>query len=184
MSTQNLSSVAYNVVGQYNEAGKNLVRAYRVGTDRAVGIVNQRFESVVKARSLPLVTDTVKANLLGAEQKITGLVSRGANLGADRADITLDQIARGVNFGIERLTTAGAKVENVLGASAVQTVNALSMPAAQVSLQIAHLLAESSKRVADKVAGEEIVVAVAAKKKAVKKAVAKKPAAKRATRRA
>jgi hypothetical protein len=179
MSTQNLSSVAYNVVGQYNEAGKNLVRAYRAGTDRAVGAVDKTFVTVVTARPLPLVTDTVKTNLIGAEQKITGLVSRGAKLGADRADVALDQIARGVNFGIERLSSASAKVENALVASAVQAVNDLTMPAAQVSLQFANLLAQGSKRVADKVAGEEIVVAVVAKKKAVKKA-----AAKRATRRA
>jgi len=182
MSTQNLSSVAFDVVGQYSEAGKTLVHAYRVGTDRAVSAVNARFASVVNARSLPLVTDTVKAKLIGAETKIAGVVSRGATLGANGADFTIDQVARAANVGIERLSSATARVENVIGASAVQKVNTLALPAATVSLQIANFVADSSKVLSDRVVGAEAIVVKPARK-AAKKVAAKKPVKKVATKR-
>jgi len=182
MSTQNLSSVAFNVVDQYSEAGKTLVRAYRVGSERAVNAVTTRFESAVNARSLPLVTETVKANLIGAEQKIAGVVARGVTLGANGADFTIDQVARVANGGIERLSSAGARVEKVIGATAAQKVNTLALPAATVSLQIASFVAESSKFLSERVTGvEDIVVAPA--KRAAKKVAKTKPAAKRASRR-
>jgi hypothetical protein len=181
MSTQPLSSIAFDVVGQYTEAGKSLVRAYRVGSDRAVTAVNERFESVVNARTLPLVNDTLKANLIGAEQKIAGVVARGVTLGADGADVTIDRIARGVNVGLERLAGAGARVEGVVGTGTVERVNALALPAATLSLQIATFVAESSKLLSERVAGPEQIV-VAPVKKAARK-VAKKRAT-RSTRRA
>ncbi|SCK58338.1 hypothetical protein VAR608DRAFT_6220 [Variovorax sp. HW608] len=37
MSTQNISSAAIHVVGQYNDAGKTLVNAYRAGAYRLLG---------------------------------------------------------------------------------------------------------------------------------------------------
>ena len=37
MTTQTFSSVAVHVVGQYNEAGKTLVSAYRTGAHRLLG---------------------------------------------------------------------------------------------------------------------------------------------------
>jgi hypothetical protein len=181
MSTQNLSSVAFDVVGQYNQAGKQLVRAYRVGSDRAVDAVNARFESAVNARPLALVSDTIKANLIGAEKKLTGVVSRGVNLGANGAEFTINQAARVANGSIERMVNVGERVESVIGATAVQRVNTLALPAATMSLQIANFVAQSSKFLSERVTGVEEVVAPA--KKAAKK-VAKKPAAKRTARRA
>jgi hypothetical protein len=172
MSTQNLSSVAINVVDQYSEAGKTLVHAYRVSSKRAVNAVTTRFESAVNARSLPLVTETVKANMIGAEQKITGVVARGVNRGANGADYTIDQAARVANGGIERLSSAGARVEKFIGATAVQKVNTLALPAATVSLQIANFVAESSKFLSERVTGAEDIVV--APKRAAKKAAAKR----------
>jgi hypothetical protein len=180
MSTQNLSSVASNVVDQYSEAGKTLVHAYRVGTERAVNAVNARFASVVNARSLPLVNDTLKANLIGAQQKIASVVSRSVTLGTNGAEYTIEQVARAATGGIERLSSAGDRVEKVIGAAAVQKANTLVLPAVNVSLQIANFVAEGSKFLSERVTGVEEIVVPA--KKAAKTVARKKPAAKRATR--
>jgi hypothetical protein len=179
MSTQTLSTVAMNVVDQYNLAGKHLVRAYRAGTERAVGAVNERFASAVQARSLPLVNELVKASVIDAQQQVAGIVAFGLGMGANGADLTIDQVSRRVANGIERLTNATTRVESVIGATTLDKVGVLALPVAYVSLEIANAVAEGTKRLSDRVAGEEemIVVATPAKK------AAKKTAARR-TRRA
>ena len=173
MSTQTLTSVAINVVGQYNQAGKQLVRAYRVGTERAVGAVSERFAAVVNARQLPLVNDNVKASLIVAEQQIAGLVANGLNAGAKGADTTIDQLARGVKGGIERIAATGSKIETVFNVSMLDTVGVLALPVAYVSLEIGNIVAQGTKRLTERVAGagaDDIVVATTAKKAAQKRA--------------
>ena len=174
MTTQTLTSVALNVVGQYNQAGKQLVRAYRAGTERAVGAVNERFASTVNARSLPLVTDTVKGSLIDAQQQVAGMVSFGLSMGANGADLAIDQVSTRVGKGIERLSGSTVRVENLIGSSALQTVGTLAMPVALASLELANVVANGSKRLSDRVAGaEEVVVAAPAKKTAAKKRAAR-----------
>ena len=167
MSTQNFTSVALNVVGQYNQAGKQLVRAYRAGSERVVRNVNERFAAILDRRALPLVTDTVKSSLIDAQQVLAGFVSTGVSLGSDRADAGIDSVTRGVKSGIEGLAGAGARIETAFNVQALDTVGTLVMPLAQVSLEIAHRVAQGSKRVSERVAGEEVIAAPV-------KAVAKK----------
>jgi hypothetical protein len=157
MSTQTFTSVALNVVGQYNQAGKQLVHAYRAGSDRVVRNVNERFAAALDARSLPLVTDVVKSSLIDAQQLLAGFVSSGVAKGTDRADAGIDSVARGVMSGIEGLAGAGARLESAFNVQALDTVGTLTLPLAQVSLEIANRVAQGSKVVSERVAGEEIV---------------------------
>jgi len=173
MTTQTFTSVAINVVGQYNQAGKQLVRAYRVGAERAVHGVNERFASAVNARSLPLVNHAVKASLIDAQQLLSGFVATGLDLGSNGADLTIDRVARGVKGGIERISDTTAGIESALNTSALNTVGILALPMAHVSLELANKLAQGSKRLSDRVAGDGEVVS-AASPKAAKKRVQRK----------
>jgi len=178
MSTQTLTSVAMNVVGQYNQAGKQLVRAYRAGTARAVDAVNERFASAVNARSLPLVNDQVKSSLIDAQQQAAGFVTFGLGLPASGADITIDQVARRVNMGIERISGTTARIETAFDTTALEKVGVFALPMAHVSLELANVVAKGSKRLSARVAGNDDVAVSAPAKKAAKKRV------QRATRRA
>jgi hypothetical protein len=169
MSTQTLSSVAMNVVDQYNLAGKQLVRAYRAGTERAVGAVNERFASAVNARSLPLVNDQVKQSVIEAQQQVAGLLAFGLGMGANGADLTIDQVSRRVASGIERIVGATSRVESVIGASTLDKVGVLAMPAVFLSLEIANVVAEGSKRLSERVAGVEDIIVAPTRKTAAKK---------------
>jgi hypothetical protein len=167
MTHQTFSTVAINVVGQYNQAGKQLVNAYRAGSDRVVRNVNERFAAMLDARSLPLVTETVKSSLIDAQQVLSGFVTSSVAMGSDRAESGIDNVARGVKTGIEGLAGAGARIETALNVQALDTVSTLALPLAQVSLEIAHRVAKGSKRVSERVAGDEVIAAPV-------KAVAKK----------
>ena len=172
MSTPTLSTVVRDVVGQYHVAGKQFVRAYRAGTERAVGAVNERFASAVNARSLPLVTDSVKTGLIEAQQQVAGFVAFGLGLGANGADATIDQLARRFGNGIERVAGVRSRVESALGTSTLDRIGAFALPAAKLSLQIANVVADGSNRLSERVVGVEKTAAKApARKAAAKKRV-------------
>ena len=47
MSNKNLSSVATAVIESYGNTAINMINAYRVGGERVIGFVDQRFEAAV-----------------------------------------------------------------------------------------------------------------------------------------
>jgi hypothetical protein len=170
MSTQTLSSVASNVVGQYTQVGKLIVGTYRAGAQRLVNDANTRYAEFLNSRSLPLVNDAVKASLIDAQQQIAGLVEGGITSGTDRADQVIDFVAGGVNGGIQRIASTADRVATAFDSNVITTVGSLTMPAAQVSLEIANRAVEGTKRLSARVIGADAQVA-AATKGAVKKAV-------------
>ena len=173
MSTQTLSSVASNVVGQYSQVGKLIVGAYRTGAQRLVSGANTRYAAFLNGRSLPLVNEAVKASLIDVQQQIAGAVVGGINTGSDRADQAIDLVAGGVNGGIERVAATAERVEAAFNTTAITTVGSLTMPVAQVSLEIANRAVAGTKRLSERVVGAEqgVIDMAAPAKRAVKKAV-------------
>jgi hypothetical protein len=173
MSTQTFSSVASHVVGQYSQVGKLIVGTYRTGAQRLVSGANTRYAAFLNSRSLPLVNEAVKASLIDVQQRIAGVVSGRIASGTDRAEQAIDFIAGGVNGGIERAAATVDRVETAFNTSAISTVGTLTMPVAQVSLEIAKRAVAGTKRLSVRVAGAEaeVVEAVATIKGAAKKAV-------------
>jgi hypothetical protein len=170
MSTQTLSSVASHVVGQYNQVGKLIVGTYRAGTQRFVNGANTRYAEFLNSRSLPLMNDAVKASLIDAQQQIAGLVEGAITNGIDRAEQVIDFVAGGVNGGIQRIAATAERVATAFDTNAITTVGSLTMPAAQVSLEIANRAVEGTKRLSARVTGADAQV-VATTKRAAKKAV-------------
>lgn len=179
MSHQSLASVAIGVVGQYNQAGKLLVGAYRSGVQRAVNGANARYVQFLNARSMPLVTEAVKASLIDTQQQIAGFVETGLAGGADRADQAIDLLSGGVKGGIERLADTAQRVETVFDTKAITTAGSLSMPVAQVSLEIANRVVAGTQRLSARAAGApsfdaieaDVTEVIAAAPRAAKKAV-------------
>ena len=169
MSTQTLSSVATHVVDQYSQVGKLIVGTYRAGAQRFVSGANTRYAAFLNNRSLPLVNEAVKASLIDVQQQFAGLVEGGITIGSNRAEQAIDLLAGGINGGIKRIAATTERVETAFDTSALTTVGSLTMPAAQVSLEIANRAVEGTKRLSVRVIGTE--VEVAATKRAVKKAV-------------
>lgn len=170
MHTQTLSSVASNVVGQYSQVGKLIVGTYRAGAQRVVSGANSRYAAFVNNRSLPLVNEAAKASLINVQQLFAGLVEGGITSGSDRAEQAIDFVAGGVNTGIDRIVATSERVETAFDTTALTTVGALSLPAAQISLEIANRAVEGAQRLSARVIGAAPEVAVVAKR-AVKKAV-------------
>ena len=134
MTTQSLSSVASNVVGQYTQVGKIIVGAYRSGAQRLVIGANTRYASFLNNRALPLVNEDVKASLINVQTQIAGLVEGSINSGSDRAEQAIDFVAGGVNGGIQRVAATAGRVEEAFDTKAITTVGSLAIDAGRAGL--------------------------------------------------
>lgn len=174
MSTQTLASVATRVVGRYTQVGKLVVGTYRTGAQRLVEGANARYAAFLNTRSLPLVNADVKASLIDVQQQFAGFVAGGIANGSERADQAIDRLADGVNGGIQRLAATAERVETAFDTTAITTVGSLTLPVAQVSLEIANRAVAGTKRLSARVIGAEaeaVVEAAAPAKRVVRKAV-------------
>lgn len=155
MSTQNLSSVVTHVVGQYNEAGKTLVSAYRTGAHRMLGSVASRF---------------------GRVQKATDFLANRLDIDTSRVVNAMDRVAAASTNGIDAIAGRAAQIESPIATSMLNTFTALNLPIANVSAQIADKIAEGAKSIETRVAGTteaKVARTVKSKAKTVRRAVRK-----------
>lgn len=179
LASPRLASVTIGVVGQYNRARQASGRCLRSGVQRAVNGANTRYVKFLNTRSMPLVTEAVKVSLIDARQQIAGFVETGLAGGADRADQAIDLLSGGVKGGIERLSHMAQRIETVFDTKAITTAGSLSMPVAQVSLEIANRVVAGTQRLSARAAGApsfdaievDMAEVVAAAPRAAKKAV-------------
>ena len=172
MSTQTtLASAAVHVVGQYNDAGKTLVGAYRAGVHRLLGGAASRYSNFLGSRQIPLVSEQVKANLIGAQEKVNGFLANRLDIDTGRIVSVMDRVAAGTTSGIESVAKVAARVESPLGSSVLNTLGSVHMPIANVSVQIADKIAAGAKQIESRVAGDtsaaQVVKTVKAKAKPV-----------------
>ena len=158
--TTTLNAVAIDVVGQYGLASKHLINAYRLGTQRVVAQVNERYSSMLQSASLPMVDESIRASMLSAHQQLSGFFVGGVNRVTEQADVVVDRITDGTAQGIKRLGGMGERLESIVGAPVVDTMTKINMPAVQLSLQIAGQVVEGTKRLVERVTlAEEAVSA-------------------------
>lgn len=167
MSNPTLNAVAIDVVGHYAVTSKNLVQAYRLGTQRVVSTLNTGYTNVLQSNSMSKVDDSIRGSLLAAHEQFMGFFVNGVAKATEQADLAIDRAASASHEGLKRLAGFGDRVKTVVGAPAVDTMTKLNMPAAQMSLQLAGAVSEGSKRLVERVAGvEDAVIAEAAEVKA------------------
>ncbi|HSW04011.1 hypothetical protein [Aquabacterium sp.] len=180
MSTQcPINATTVDTFGQYNQAAKHLIAAYRFGTARVMSGAGERYEQFVGGRSL--LSDDVKQRLIDAEQKVGNAVLGVVSRVADKADSLVDSLAQRAVAGVETLDEKTAWSRDV---SVINALRQLNLPVAKVSLKLAEGVADVSRRLSERVAGQPDVVAetVQTVKAGVKKARAGAKRVQRAVR--
>ncbi|MFT4103037.1 MAG: hypothetical protein QM674_18785 [Burkholderiaceae bacterium] len=127
MSTQELSSIALRVVGQYQEAGRSLVNAYRNGAQRVI--------------------DRGVAPLEGKSHKVSEFLSSRLKTDTDRVASLIDSLASVQTRGIEGLASSVTKVEQTGAVAILDMFAKLQLPQAKFSEQIAVKVAEGAKSI-------------------------------------
>ena len=142
MSTT-LNSIAIDVVGQYSEAAKHLVNAYRVGSERAINGLGGRYEHLLESRKLPLITEELKSAFIVSQQRLSGLVLDAITRTTDRAEEAVDQLSSRAVNGMEAFGAKTAWASDMFVVNAARTIN---LPVAKLSLGIANRVNQASGR--------------------------------------
>ena len=173
MSSKNLSSVATAVIESYGNTAMNMINAYRVGGERVIGFVDQRFEAAVNTGAARL-SEELRSNLIDTEKRISGYYAKGLQFGTERAETVVSTAVDLASKGVDRIAANAERFDQATKFGALEMLNRVALPAATAMSEVVVRIEEGSSQLAKKVAGEAAVVkAVKAKAKTVKKAVAK-----------
>jgi hypothetical protein len=173
MSTKNLSSVATAVIESYGNTAMNMINAYRVGGERVIGFVDQRFEAAVNAGGTRL-GDELRSNLIGTEKRISGYYTKGLQFGTERAESAVGSAVELANKGVVSIAANAERFDQATNFGALEMLNRVALPAAKAVSEVVVRIEEGSSQLVKRVSGKSVVAKAAAKQtKTVKKAVAK-----------
>lgn len=164
MTTKSLSSVTNELIVSYGNTARNMINAYRVGNERAVSFMDQRWASAVeKAR----ISDEVRGNALAAQQKFSGLYAKGIALTSDSADSVVGKAMGLAEKGVEQVATGVERFEKATGMTTLNTLAVAAVPAAEAVTKVAARLEAQSGEWVNRIAGSQAHVRVAKVKRTV-----------------
>jgi hypothetical protein len=171
--SKTLSTVAVDVIEAYGNTAKHMIHAYRVGGERVIGFVDQRFEAAVNRGAAALRGDW-REGLIGAEKRLSGAYAKGLQFGSDRAELVVESAVDFAHKGVERLAANAERFDAATKLGAFEMINRVALPAASAMSSVVFRIEQGTGEFAKKVGGQPKAVATAARKARVaKQAVAK-----------
>ena len=164
MRAQNLSAVTTNLIQSYGNTARNVVNAYRVGNERAMGYVDQRWTSAVMGTGKRLTTE-VRNNALAAQKKLNGFYSMGLTLTTDSADSAISKAVELAAKSVQQVAANAARFEKSTGVTALQKLAVAVVPAAQGISKVAVRIEAQSSQLVNTVAGKKSVLSAASVKR-------------------
>ena len=164
MNAQNLSAVTTDLIESYGNTARNVVNAYRVGNERAIGFVDQRWTSAVMNTGKRL-TDEVRNNALIAQKKLSGYYARGLSLTTNSADTAIAKAVELAAKGVQQVAANAARFEKSTGVTALHRLAVAVVPAAQGISKVAVKIEAQSSQFVNAVAGKKPVAPTASVKR-------------------
>ena len=164
MSTQNLSAVTTDLIESYGNTARNVINAYRVGNERAIGYVDQRWTSAVMKTGKRL-TSEVRNNALAAQKKLSGYYAKGLSLTTDGADTAIAKAVELAAKGVQQMAANATRFEKSTGVTALHKLAVAVVPAAQGISKVAVKIEAQSSQLVNTVAGNKSAVLAASVKR-------------------
>ena len=184
MTAKNLSTVTTDLIECYGNTAKNMIQAYRMGNQRVVRFVDQRWEKALHESASKLRAE-VRKNALAAQKVVSGMYLKGITITSDRAEVVVDKAVELAGKGVNQVASNASAFEKRTGVAALNTLAKATLPAATMVSDLAGKLEQGSSSLANTVAGSSARVGVATVKRATtrKAATADKGSARKATQR-
>ncbi len=157
MTAKNLSTVAVDLIEAYGNTAKNMIDAYRVGNQRVIGFVDQRWAGALENAGAK-ISDEVRANALSAQTKLCAYYIKGISLTTDGAQTLVTKAVELAGKGVRQVAANASQFEKRTGVTALNTLSLAVVPAAEAVNKLVGALEQKSSLLATKVAGNTTTV--------------------------
>ena len=165
MTVKNLSTVATDLIESYGNTAKNVIDAYRAGGERAVSLLEQRWNRAMKQSRSELTAETAK-NAAAAQIAFSAYYSRGLDLTTNGAALVVSQLVKALEQGVERVAANASAFEEKTGVTTLNTLAAATAPGALALSKLASQIEQKSAALASKIAGDDLDTASVKRKSA------------------
>ncbi len=153
MSAKKLSTVATDVIESTGNTAKNVINAYRVGGERVVGLLEQRWNRALQESRAQLTAETAK-NAAAAQQAFSGYTTKGLTVTTNSAQGVVKQMVKLAEAGVQRAAANANLFEEKTGVTALNALAQASLPGAVVLHTLTAQLEQKSAALARKVKGD------------------------------
>lgn len=164
MSRKNLSTVATQAIGAYGLTATHVINATRFGGERVIGLVDNGFATAV-ARGESVYGKALGGNLIGTQKRVSSLAVKGLHLGTDGAQRAVGVAVDLATKGVGVMADGAARVDAASRLNALDSLNRVVLPAAQLVGQVAERLEEGSSALVKRVAGKPVPAKAVATRK-------------------
>jgi hypothetical protein len=172
MTAQKLSTVTNEIIESSGNTAKNVINAYRVGSDRAVVFMDQSFVAALDKAGTRLSTEA-RNNALAAEKKITAFYTKSVETSIKNANDVVSKAVELAEKGVVQVAANAGRFEKSTGMTTLTSLAEAAIPAAQAVTKVAAKLEIQSGRLANKMAGKSVKIKAVPVKRAVAKKVAR-----------
>ena len=165
MTAKNLSTVAVDLIESYGNTAKNVIDAYRAGGERAVSLLEQRWNRALKQSRSELTAETAK-NAAAAQMAFSAYYSKGLDLTTSGATQVVSQLVKVLEEGVERVAANASAFEEKTGVTTLNTLAAATAPGALVLSKLAAQIEQKTAQLASKMAGDDVLTASVKRKSA------------------
>lgn len=155
MTTENLSTVASDLIESYGNAVNNVIEACRVGGERMVGVLEQRWNRALKESRSPLSAETAR-NASAAQLAFSVCYIKGLGLTTHGAQQVVSQAVKVLESGIERVAANASKFEEKTGVTSLTTLARATTPGAVFLTKLAAQAEQKTAGLIRKIADEDV----------------------------
>jgi hypothetical protein len=130
MANQKLATVTNELIESYGNTAKNVINAYRVGNERAVVFMDQRFVAAVNKAGARLSAQA-RHNAVAAEKKLTAYYVKSVEMTSDNANMVVSKAVELAGKSVVQVAANAGRFEKSTGVKALSTLATAAMPAAQ-----------------------------------------------------
>lgn len=164
MTSRNLSAATTDLIETYGNTAKNVINAYRVGGERVIGFMDQRWEAALQ-KSASRLSNEVRGNALSAQKKISSYYTQGISMTTAGADAIVSKAVQLAGKGVQQAAANASQFEKSTGVTALHTVAKAVAPAVDAVQKLASSIEHQSSRLVNRIAGKSADVKVAAVKR-------------------
>lgn len=154
-TANNLSATTHELVAAYGNTAKNLIHVYRATGERLVNLLDQRWDSALRASAARL-TPEVQQNAQAAHRVFGGYCTKGLNLTTEGATTAVNHVVQWAVGSLDQAAANAHRFEEKTGLPTLNKLAEFATPAAQAVTRMACQLEEKSGKWLSTIAGTSV----------------------------